>query len=129
MKGIDCARHRAHSARDARSRLDGDVVRARITRAFVVVTDAGFALRRDVLHEAPTERDVEDLDTATNREHGSPAALCRLDERRLGCIAGGVYRTYFRVRGLTISGGIDIFSAGEYQPRYRCQNPVGGAIV
>jgi len=89
------------------------------------VIDVCTTLGRDVLHQRSTERDVENLDAPTDGENGEPAGACLFDERSFGRIARDVYRAYFFVAFLTITRGIDIFSARQHQTGDRIENRRG----
>ena len=86
---------------------------AGIASAFLVVNDAGVALGGNILDQRSTEGDVQDLNAAADREHGSAARLRFLDERGFSRIARDVDSAYFFVTLLSIARGIDVFTAGK----------------
>src|SRR5688500_10719816 len=92
------------------------------------MSDDGVALRGNILNERSAQSYVQNLNAAADGEHGSTALASLFDQRRLGCIACGIYRTYFRVRGLTIPGGVDIASTGEHQTGHGIENCRRGAL-
>src|SRR3954469_11001239 len=125
VEGVHTQMLATDGLREQRARLDGDVVSSRGARAFLVVIDIGFALRRDVLNQCPAEGDVQNLDAATNRQNRSSSSARLLDQCGFGRIACGVHCTYFLVTLLTIACRIHILAAGQYETRYRLQNRHG----
>ena len=102
-------------------------MRSRIPRRVLVVGYRGAALGGDILYEGPAKRDVEDLDSAADRQNGFPPLPCLLDERGFRRIARRVDGAYFFVALFAVARGIDVFTSGQYETRDRFENGRGSA--
>ena len=97
---------------EQRIRLDPEPV----TPGLVGVVDGTRPLARKVPIQRAAERDVEDLDAATNAQHRQPALARRGDEGDLERVPRVVRILELRVRPGAVARRLDIPAAREHQP-------------
>src|SRR5207302_1046619 len=113
VAAVDARRGGPEGAMQQAVRLDAQLVAG---GGVGVIDGAPPALAREVLIQRPAQRDVQDLDAATDGEDREPASLRAGDERQLDGIAAGVGLAELGVRDRTIAGRLDVLPTGEHQP-------------
>src|SRR6476660_7506423 len=113
---------RSDRPRDEGAGLDRDVMRAGVSRTFVVVGYAGRDFRGYVLNQRSAKRDVEDLDAATNGKHRHAAGLCFIDECSFGRIARDVDGAYLPVALFAVASGVNVLAAGKNETGNRVED-------
>jgi hypothetical protein len=68
-----------------------------------------------VLIQRSAERDIEDLDSATDREHRQASITRGLEQREFGCVARRVDFAELRMRRRAVTFGIDVLAPGEQE--------------
>jgi hypothetical protein len=104
--------------------LDADVVNSHLTLLRLVVIDRGWALRGNVLYERPAERDVHELDAATDREGRDPSLVCEVRQGQLTPVAAGMDGGSHRGALGAVLGGIDVLPSRQNDSRHHRRNGV-----
>src|SRR4029077_11632048 len=88
-----------------------------------IVVDPTGPFRRQVLIEGPAERHVDQLDAATDAQHGQTPRAGRAKEGEFEPVPLAVYRAEPRRWLLAVEGGVDVLAAGEQEPVATLERP------
>jgi hypothetical protein len=88
---------------------------AHIVSAFRFVRQRAWNLRRDILNECASQRDVEELRSTADREYWFPGLARSEYKRYFSLIARAVHGAETLMPRLSIEGGIDVFTTGEHE--------------
>lgn len=115
MERVDAKAGRPKRACQSGAGFDLYLVDARPPGAGGIMVEGAGSLTRDVLHQGAAERDVEDLETATDRKRWACACAGGFDQRHLRGVTFGIRLFDGRIARGVVALGVDVFTAGEHE--------------